>query len=60
MVLGTIIQWGGRQSVELENQMISVERILEYGQITSESDTESTNGKREYNFFLLRHLVVLW
>ena len=50
MVLGTIIQWGGRQSVELENQMISVERILEYGQITSESDTESTNGKREYNY----------
>ncbi len=50
MVLGTMIQWGGRQSGKLENQMISVERILENGQITSESDTESTNGKRKYNY----------
>ncbi len=45
-----MLQWGGRQSGELENQMVSVERILKYGQITSESDTESSNGKRQYNY----------
>lgn len=50
MVLGTMLQWGGRQSGELENQMVSVERTLEYGQIASESDTESSNGKRQYNY----------
>ena len=37
----TICQWGIRQSTELENQMISVERIIEYAELPSEPALES-------------------
>lgn len=37
-----MLQWGIRQSTELENQMTSVERVMEYNSIESEGDLESS------------------
>ncbi|GBP23004.1 Probable multidrug resistance-associated protein lethal(2)03659 [Eumeta japonica] len=41
-----MFQWGMRQSTELENQMTSVERIVEYSQIESEPPLQSDEGRR--------------
>ncbi|XP_050313562.1 probable multidrug resistance-associated protein lethal(2)03659 [Anthonomus grandis grandis] len=41
-----MFQWGMRQSTELENQMTSVERVLEYTQIEHEGNLESKPDKK--------------
>lgn len=35
------LEWGIRQSAELESEMISVERIIEYAEVPSEQSLES-------------------
>ncbi|XP_053998577.1 probable multidrug resistance-associated protein lethal(2)03659 isoform X1 [Hylaeus anthracinus] len=41
-----MFQWGMRQSTELENQMTSVERVLEYSKVENEPALESTPDKK--------------
>ncbi|XP_049822913.1 ATP-binding cassette subfamily C member 4-like isoform X2 [Aethina tumida] len=44
--LSGLIQWGMRQSAELENQMTSVERVFEYIDIETEPSLTSTPSAR--------------
>lgn len=41
MTLIVMCQWGMRQSAEMENNMTSVERVIEYAEIESEPDLET-------------------
>ncbi|XP_053965136.1 probable multidrug resistance-associated protein lethal(2)03659 [Anastrepha ludens] len=46
MGLTGMVQWGMRQSAELENSMTCVERVVEYDQIEPEGEFESRPGKK--------------
>lgn len=43
MMLTGALQYGMRQSAEMENMMTSVERILDYGNLKSEANLETEN-----------------
>lgn len=64
MGLISMCQWGMRQSAELENQMISVERVLEYTDLPAESQDETkiktpknwpADGNIEFRDFELKY-----
>lgn len=64
LVLSGTFQWGVRLSVEVENQMTSVERVLEYSNLKPECEHENdqtppkdwpSNGKLDFNEVYFRY-----
>ena len=47
MAIAGLVQWGMRQSAEVANQMMSVERILEYTQIQPEANLRDTYVRKD-------------
>lgn len=52
MILTGMVQLGSQQATEVVNQMMSVERILEYTNLEQESSEGSTKGNLNYNNLL--------
>jgi hypothetical protein len=52
-----LIQWGMRQSAELENQMTSVERVLEYATIEKEPSSPSLKGCCMYKLCTFTYVI---
>ncbi|ALC40250.1 CG31793, partial [Drosophila busckii] len=46
MSMTGMVQWGMRQSAELENSMTSVERVIEYSNLEAEGDFDSPADKQ--------------
>ncbi|CAG7731096.1 unnamed protein product [Allacma fusca] len=46
MMLTGMFQWGMRQSAEVENQLVSVERVMEYAELQAEASLESDSENR--------------
>jgi len=49
MSLTGSLQWGIRQFAQLDNQMTSVERVLEYTNVPQEPALESAQGNIHYH-----------
>src|ERR1051325_6401253 len=54
-----MFQWGVRQSAEAENQMVSVERVLEYSALEPEAPLESPSGFKPPKSWPLRGKIVI-
>ncbi|WAR23566.1 MRP4-like protein, partial [Mya arenaria] len=48
MTLMSMFQWGVKQSAEVENQMISVERVLDYTMLPSEAALDSSDDHKPH------------
>lgn len=60
MALTGMFQWGVRQSAEVENQMTSVERVIEYSRLTPEAPLQSKPGSNYGTWLLgLMFLVII-
>lgn len=60
MALTGMFQWGVRQSAEVENQMTSVERVIEYSRLTPEAPLDSRPGSNLPDCDLILRILFLF
>lgn len=46
MAVTGLVQWGMRQSAEISNQLVSVERVMEYIELESEENLEFSSREK--------------